>query len=138
MEMTQHEERCFALVSTYLKQSFGELAEPLDERPGFVVHLGRLGLYIQAVPRGDDAASVAVYTWVGQGISVETPGVAVRLLEFNAQFAYGGLSVDEDGAIAYDYYFPAEGLTKDSLRFLVQAISSTCEEIDDELRMRFG
>ena len=139
MELTnQAQESCFALVSAYLKQSFGELAEPLDEAPGFYVRLSRMGLYVQVNPSGEDGAYVHIYTWLGKGVSPTNPEVAARLLELNNEYLYGAVGVDSDGDIAYTYALPAQALDKSALSFLVRVMSTICEEIDDELRMRFS
>jgi hypothetical protein len=133
----QAHERCYAMVASYLKQSFGDLAEPSENDPSFYVALGRVGMYVTANSMGDDDASVSVYAWLARGLTI-TPEVASRMLELNAEYRFGALAVDSDGDIIYEHVLPAEGLTKGALATVVRLVSSGANEIDNELRMRFA
>jgi hypothetical protein len=130
-------ERCHALVASYLRQSFGELAEQRDDCDGFVVSLGDRYAYVSVRQMGDDDASLSVYAFPGWGIAV-TPEVAMRLLQMNNEYRFGNLCVDDDGDIIFECALPAEGLTKGGLALIVRLISSSASEIEDELRMRFS
>jgi hypothetical protein len=130
-------ERCYALVASYLKQSFGDLAEQLDESDGFIVTLGDRYAYVLVGQMGDDNASVSVYSFPGRGISV-TSEIAIRLLEMNNEYRFGALSIDDDGDIMFECPLPSEGLTKAALALIVRLIATSTADIDDELRMRFS
>ena len=104
-EQTEAQDKCYALVSSYLRQAFGELAEPWDGHPGYRLGLGRLPVYVLVYPWGDDAY-VVVYAYPGRGVEV-TGEVASRLLELNAEHGIGANSLDSDGDIALSTPCPA-------------------------------
>ena len=134
---TAAHERCFAMMSTYLKQAFGDLAEAEDESPTLSVELGRLYTYVTAQAVGEDDASVAIYSYPAAGMNL-TPEVMRRLLEMNAEYRFGSLCLDEDGDIFFKQQLPADGLTKGALTTVVKLVSRSSDEIADELAMRFS
>jgi hypothetical protein len=134
---SQAHEQCYAIVSSFLRQAFGDLAEASDEDPNFYIAIGRIPIYVTASAMGDDDASVSIYAWPGKALRM-TDELAMRLLELNVEYRFGGLGVDEDGDIMYEHVLPSQGLSKGALAQTVRLMASSADDIDNELRMRFG
>lgn len=137
MELEQlAQEDLFARVATYLRQAFGELAEPLGEEPDFALELGRVHLIISVHAAGPEKASLHVYTWIAEGLLV-TPEVALFLLHRNKETPFGTLGVSEESTIGFSHVLFGESVTKVTLSMLLRIMASDTEEIEDELNMRF-
>jgi hypothetical protein len=136
-ELSPAQDKCLAIVASYMRQSFGELAESLEESPGFRIRLGGVMLYVEVTPMGDDDAAVQIYGWVGRNIT-PTAEMNSRLLEMNNEYRFGRLALDGDNDVVFEHAIPADAVTKASLALLVRVLASTADDIDDELRMRFG
>ena len=65
----QAQEDLYARVTTYLRQAFGELAEPVGDGPDFRLDLGRVHLLISIDANGPEKASVTVYNILGEGLA---------------------------------------------------------------------
>jgi hypothetical protein len=132
----QAQEDLYARVPTYLRQGFGELAEPLEDEPAFWLDLGKEQLVVTVDANGPERASVLVYNVLGEGLSI-TPDVARFLLHKNHELPFGSLSLQEDGAIGFRHILFGETVTKDTLSILLRLLAGYSEEIEDELNMRF-
>lgn len=133
-ESTAAQEQCYALVETYLRQAFGELAEP-HETGAIHVGLGR-GIWVGVQPIGDELAEVTVYCWVGRGIPI-TEEVTKFLLEQNNLLRFGTFGLDSDSDIIFKHSFFGDGLTKAGLARVVRWLADSAVEAEDELTMRF-
>jgi sensor domain CHASE-containing protein len=126
----------YARVSGYLRQAFGELAEANEEFPSWVVRIGRKPVLVSVAAVGDDSALVDLWTWVGHGLVV-TPEVAQYLLTQNASCRIGALGVDDEDSIVFEHSLMSEGVNNEVLARVVRWMSSTAEDIEDELNMQF-
>lgn len=132
----QAHEECYALVAAYLRQSFGELAEPDDEHPIFYVQLGRKMLRVGVDPVGDDLAVVEVFTWLGAGLPM-TFEVIEHMLQQNGRLRFGALALDEDGDVLFHHSLAGEGLDKDFLATLIHIMADSADQLENELSVRF-
>jgi hypothetical protein len=68
---------------------------------------------------------------------VVTPEVAQYLLTQNASCRIGALGVDDEDSIVFEHSLMSEGVNKEVLARVVRWMSSTAEDIEDELNMQF-
>src|SRR4051794_25901359 len=95
-ELSPAQDKCLAIITAYMRQSFGELAEPLERAAGFAIRLGGVPVYVDVTPMGDDDAAVHIYAWVGRNIT-PTAEMNSRLLELNYDYRFGKLARDTEG-----------------------------------------
>jgi hypothetical protein len=137
MEATNEaSQELYARVATYLRQSFGELAEESDSGEAFYLALSRSVFVIRVVAVNEDAAVLHIYTWVGRGLTV-TGEVATHLLTKNYGLWFGTLGLDTEGEINFEHAFPSTSVTKEGLSRVLRHMSASAEEIDNELSMLF-
>jgi hypothetical protein len=132
----QAQEDLYARVASYLRQAFGELADPLEDEPAFRLDLGKVHLLVAVDANGPEKASVTVYNVVGRGLAI-TPDLAIFLLRKNHETPFGALSLREDDAIAFRHILFGESVTKDTLSMLLRLLAAYSDEIEDELNLRF-
>lgn len=70
----QAQEDLYARVATYMRQAFGDLAEALEDEPGFVLRLGKAGLLVLVNANGPELASVMILSQLAEGLPA-TPGL---------------------------------------------------------------
>jgi hypothetical protein len=90
---------------------------------------------IEAV--GEDDAIVECYCWIAQKLTVDD-SLAAFLAHRNAGLRFAALCVDGEGAVIVRHALFAETLDKTVLGRLVETLSAIADELDEELRGRFG
>lgn len=120
-----------------LHASFGELVLASETEPAFFVALGPVGVRVNVESIGDDAAMVEAYAWIAQRVSI-TPELGLFLVQRNVELRFGSLCIDEEGAIVLQHALFAEAVGVDVLERLVRILAHLGEELDEELRERFG
>lgn len=130
--------RYLELVGGWLRESYCELAQQSEQgHPVFLVPGGPHAMRVRVSPIGKDEAVIDVYTWLGRDIQL-TPEVARYLLEKNGQLRFGKLSIDPDGDLILEDSLFAEQLDASVVTRLVRLLAAAADEIEDELRTRFG
>ena len=132
----QAQEDLYARVATYLRQAFGDLAEPTDEDPAFIVELGSVRLLVTVHANGPEKASITVINRLGDGLPI-TSELATYLLHKSYQLPFGRLSLNDDDQIVFAEIVFGEGVTKENLSILLRIMASYSDEIEDELTMQF-
>ena len=120
-----------------MSETFGTQVQRPEEDATLVVPGGPYGIRVTVTPIGDDEAAVDVYTWLGRKVEVTAP-VARYLLERNARLRFGSLGVDPDGDVILEASLFPEQVDPVALSRLVELIAVAADEIDEELRTRFG
>ena len=132
----QAQEDLYARVATYLRQAFGELAEPLEDETAFRLALGRVPLLITVDANGPERASVLMMRRLAIGLPI-TPDLATFLLRKNHEVPFGALMLDDEQNIVFRHILLGESVNKEALFMLVRLLACYADEIEDELNMRF-
>jgi len=132
----QAQEDLYARVATYLRQAFGELAEPLEDETAFRLALGRVPLLITVDANGPERASVLMMRRLAIGLPI-TPDLATFLLRKNQEVPFGALMLDDEQNIVFRHILLGESVNKEALFMLVRLLACYADEIEDELNMRF-
>jgi hypothetical protein len=124
-------------VGVQLREAFGELVAEAPDGSAFFVPLGRIGVRVEVEAVGDGNALVEAYSWIARDLTVDDP-LGSFLAHRNAGLRFGTLCVDGEGAVILrDALFP-ESVSKTVLARLVRLLADTADELDEELRKRFG
>lgn len=133
----QAQEDLYARVAMHLRQSFGDLAEPInDDEPDFVVDIGRTRVVVMVHANGPEKASVMLVGGIGDGIAI-APEVALYLLHKAHELPLTTLSVRDDDQIVLRQVILGEAVTRENINMMVQMFAENLAEIDDELTMQF-
>ena len=135
--MTAAQQETHGLVRAALQEAFGAQVREAPSEPAFHVPLGRIGARVEVVAIGDSDAAIDVYAWIAQGLEA-TPEMAAFLAVRNAGLRFGALCVDGDGDVIFRHALFPDGASTAVLSRLVMVIATTAEDLDDELRSRFG
>jgi hypothetical protein len=124
-------------VAGLLREAFGELVKHAPSEPAFFVPLGRVGVRVEIEAVGEQDAIVECYSWIAQQLTVDDR-LAAFLAHRNAGLRFAALCVDGEGAVIVRHAIFAESTEKRVLARLLETLSAIADELDEELRSRFG
>jgi hypothetical protein len=132
---TDAHEQAYEQVREWVTQMFGESAYVNDEQPSFSLPLSRtVGVGVQSF--GDDGACIDFFTWPLRETHLPEDAYE-HALRTNAQYRFGQLNIQADGALLLEYVVNFNGLTKAAFSELASMISSAADEIAVDLGTRF-
>jgi len=134
---TDAQRLCYEKVKPWLKELFGELAEPRETAPIFTMPFGSALVNISITPWGEEDATIRVRAFVVTKVEI-VPDLALFLLRQNDKVRFGAFGLDGDDDIFFDYTIVGSSCQKSSLKAAVFAVARTADEFDDPLVARFG
>lgn len=130
------QENLYARVVMYLRQAFGDLAEPIENQPAFLVDLGPTRILVTVDSNGPEQASVMVLAAMSEGLLI-TGDVAIFLARANHDLPLAALSIDDEDRIWLRSVLLDEAITRDNLHMHLRLFAQTHVEIQDQLNMQF-
>lgn len=132
----QAQEDLYARVQMHLRDCFGELAEAIEEEPGFVVELGSTRFLVTVDANGPEKASVLLFKMVGDGILI-TAEVEDYILRRVHELPLIAVSLSDEDRISVRQVILGEAVTRDNVSMMLRMFAANCEDIEDELTMQF-
>lgn len=124
-------------VKQLLSELYGEMFDVKQEFPRFTLREGSTIANIVVLPWGDERAVVEVRAWVVMGAEL-TPELMKYLLLQNNEVVLGSFGIDNESDIFFAHTILANDLDKSELRATVNAVKSTADHYDDEIKARWG
>lgn len=134
---TQAQKACYEKVVAWMKELFGELAQPRDDAPAVVVLSGSAVAQAIVFPWGEDDAVICTRAYVVTGVEL-TPDLMHFLLRENADMRFGAFGVDKDGDILFEHSIVGSTADKNELKASVMAVLMTADHYDDQIVSRWG
>jgi hypothetical protein len=127
----------YGTVATLMKELFGEMASPREDRPTFGIRYGSAWVQTWVSAWGEDDATVTTRAWLTTGTEL-TVDLAKFLLRANDDMRFGAFGIDKDGDTFFEHTILGSTVTKEELRASIRAVADTSDENDDEIVSRFG
>lgn len=134
---TDAQRACYARITPWLTQLFGELAAPRDEIPVISTVIGSALAQTAVLPWGDDDAVVTTRSYVVTGVEPD-PELMHFLLRANADLQFGGFGIDADGDIVFQHSIVGSTCDREELQASVLAVVRTADRFDDQIVARWG
>lgn len=126
-------------VQRYLIDQFGSVS--IDRDDDFFVKRGSAVTYVRVQPWGDSSTLVKVWAILTTGVTL-TPDVYRWVAVDGQAYYFGHARVVEDGdglgRIQFEHTLLGDVLDADELSATMSGISSSSDDLDDELVARFG
>ncbi len=134
---TEPQKTCYEKITPWIKEVFGEFANPREDRPVFGVSIGSAYTVIAVDTWGDDDAVVTTRSYVVTKVEL-TPELMRYLLEQNDRMRFGAFGVDSDGDIFFEHAIVGSSCDKNELKASAIAVAMTADKYDDEIIARWG
>jgi hypothetical protein len=131
------QQQLFARTGEWLRASFGELLLESSEEPAYFVRLGPVGVRVNVEAVGEDEAVIEAYSWVARGLRIDAE-VGLHLARQNIELRIGSLGIDGEDAIILQHALFADAASEPVLERVVRVLAGVAEQLDDDLRTRFG
>ena len=134
---TDAHQQIYEKVAGMLKDLFGEMVHPIDDRPAFHMQMGSTATLITVYPWGDDDANVEAAALVASGTEL-VPDLLHDLLHRNYMMRFGAFAISDGGGIYFQHGIVGSTLDKEELKASVLAVSTTADRLDDEIVSKWG
>ncbi len=134
---TPAQQAVYEKVAPLMKELFGEMASPRDDRPTFGVRFGSAWVQTWVSAWGDDDATITTRSWLTTGTEL-TADLGRFLLNANGEMRFGAFGIDSEGDSFFEHTILGSTVTKQELRASILAVASTADQYDDEIVSRFG
>ena len=134
---SQGQETCYAKVSGYMKELFGEYAKQHPERPAFGMAMGSAFVNVVIHPWSKEEATISVRSYVISGAEL-VPGLLEWLLRKNSSMRFGAFGLDTEGNIFFGHTIVGSTCDKKELQTSIMAVIQTADELDDEIKSQWG
>jgi hypothetical protein len=134
---TAAQKDCYEKVVPWLKELFGQFAQPHDEKPVIAVVLGSAMAQVGVYPFGSDGSSITTRAWVVRDVEVGSD-LTDYLLHQNDSMRFGAFGLDRDNDVFFEHTILGGTCDKEELNSSVTAVVATADRYDDELVARFG
>lgn len=124
-------------VQRYLTDLLGSIG--IDSDGDFNFRHGSAQVFIRVAALGDDSTFVAV--WAPTNVDVPVTPELYKYLADENQFRFGHMACyEKDGAatIVFRHSLLGEFLDPEELRVAVVLVAKTADEIDDQIKAKFG
>lgn len=135
MPLAQQE--LFVRTGEWLRGSFGELLLSSPDEPAYFVRLGPIGVRVNVEPIGEDDAVIEAYAWVARDLRVDAE-VGLHLARQNVELRIGSLCIDDEDAIILQHVLFSDAASEAVLERVVRVLAGMAEQLDEDLRTRFG
>lgn len=132
----RQQEQAYKQVSVWVRELFGEMAQPKENAPVFTMIFGSAAVHIQVLP-WNDTAIINFRSNVVMGPEKDEE-LLHWLLRENWDMRFGTFGLDKDGDVFFDYTVPFTGCSKQSLKDYVMAVVITADRYDDKIVARWG
>jgi hypothetical protein len=134
---TLAQETIYEKIGGWLREIFGEFAEPLDDAPGFAIQMGSGLVFIWVSPWTDVDAIVCIRSIVVRGATIQ-PSLMRFLLEENHRLYFGRFGLSEEDEIALEHNLVGSTCDKEELRTAVRLMVSMVDRYDDQIVQQWG
>lgn len=134
---TPAQQGIYEKVASLVRELFGEMASPRDDRPSFGIRMGSAWVQTWVSAWGDDDATITTRAWLTTGTEL-TVDFARYLLNANDDMRFGAFGIDKDGDSFFEHTILGSTATKVELKASILAVATTSDEYDDEIVSRFG
>jgi len=131
------QKQCYEKILPWMKELFGQFAQPHSEKPLIAVLLGSTMAQVAVYPWGSDDTSITTRAWVVREVDV-VPELMEFLLHENDRMRFGAFGLDSDNDVFFEHTIVGGTLDKEELRASVTAVATTADRYDDQLVARFG
>ncbi|MEX2644844.1 MAG: hypothetical protein WD249_01150 [Gaiellaceae bacterium] len=123
-------------ISRYLQESFGSY--DVDADGDFALRRGSTVTWIRPLPWADGQTIVRI--WAITNLDVRVDGELTRFLATESgRFVFGGFHLDEERrAVLFGHTLLGDFLSRKELADAVEAVGSTADHYDDQIKARFG
>ena len=134
---TLAQETIYEKVAVWLREIFGEFAEPIDDAPGFRIEMGSALVVVWVMPWTDNDAIVSARSYVVRETPI-TEDLMRFLLTKNANLNFGCFGLTEENDIVLEHNLVGSTCDKEEVRTAVRLMVSMADRYDDEITRTWG
>lgn len=134
---TPAQEQCFARISPWIAELFGEHATPRAEEPIWDIRVGSSVTELGIFPWKQDESVVSARAVVVRNVKFQ-PELLQYLLRQNSVMRFGAFGIESDNEIYFLHSIVGSTCDKPELEASVRSVSSMADHYDDEIVNRWG
>lgn len=134
---TPAQEACFAKITPWITELFGQAAVARAGEPVFDVKVGSAVTEVGVFPWKEDESVVCARARVIHGVTL-SPELLQYLLRQNSVIRFGAFGIESDNEIFFLHSIVGSTCDKPELEATVRSVSSLADRYDDEIRNRWG
>ena len=134
---TPAQEQCYARVSPWIAELFGDLATVRAEEPIWDIRVGSSVTELGIFPWKQDESVVSARAVVVRNVKF-VPELLQYLLRQNSVMRFGAFGIESDNEVYFLYSLVGSTCDKPELEASVRSVSSMADHYDDEIVNRWG
>lgn len=136
---SEPQKACYEKIKPWMTELFGSFVRLREDVPVFIVDLpGNSALITVAVyPWSNDDAVITAHSWVLTGVDLK-PDLMKFLLQTNNRVRFGAFGTDDSDNIFFSHTIVGSTSDKEEIKASVFAVLSTADNMDDQIRDKWG